>query len=162
MTDFYQILKREAEPNVEKTKPDLNLSDFDVDNKPVDNSIDAGSKKNKLINQGVIKKTASRKLTEKKFKKVKPDRRRKAETTLLSLPPANPIWLTMAEAAKLGGVQKRTIKRAVRSGSIKYRIIERRYQVDFASTLLYFFSKKKLWNKLKVSGLGQYVEKWRN
>ncbi|MDD4902235.1 MAG: hypothetical protein PHE24_03785 [Patescibacteria group bacterium] len=81
---------------------------------------------------------------------------------MFSLKAANPIWLTMAETAKLGGVQKRTIKRALRSGHLKFRIVEGRYQVDLRSTLVYFFSRKKLWNKLIESGIGQYVEKWRN
>jgi len=68
----------------------------------------------------------------------------------------------MAEAAKLGGIQKRTIKRAIRANAIRYRIVESRYQVDMRSVLLYFFSKKKLWNKLIEFGIGQYVEKWKN
>ncbi|MDD5527841.1 MAG: hypothetical protein PHO56_02575 [Patescibacteria group bacterium] len=86
----------------------------------------------------------------------------KDDSDFLSLEPANPIWLTMAETAKLGGVQKRTIKRALRSGFLKYRIIESRYQVDLRSALLFLFSRKKLWNKLNESGIGQYVGKWKN
>ena len=82
--------------------------------------------------------------------------------SFLSTEPVNPIWLTMAEAAKLGGVQKRTVKRALRAGLIKYRIVESRYQINFRSALIYLFSKRKLWNKLKKFGIGQYVEKWKN
>jgi hypothetical protein len=81
--------------------------------------------------------------------------------SFLSLEISNPIWLTMSETAKLGGIQKRTVKRALRAGFIKYKIIESRYQVDLRSALIYLFSKKKLWNKVKESGIGQYIEKWK-
>jgi Fic family protein len=82
--------------------------------------------------------------------------------SILSKEVANPIWLTMSEAANLGGIQKKTIKRAILSNLLKYRIVDNRYQVELRSVILYFLSKKKLCNKLKEHGLGQYVEKWRN
>ncbi|HTW96303.1 MAG TPA: hypothetical protein VMD74_01430, partial [Candidatus Methylomirabilis sp.] len=82
--------------------------------------------------------------------------------TFLSLEPRNPIWLTMNETAILGGIQKRTVKRALRAGLIKYRIVTGRYQVNFTSALIFFHSRKKIWNKVKDVGLGQYVEKWRS
>jgi hypothetical protein len=82
------------------------------------------------------------------------------DSSFLSLEISNPIWLTMSETAKLGGIQKRTVKRAIRAGFVKYKIAEKRYLVDLRSALIYLFSKKKLWNKVREFGIGQYVKKW--
>lgn len=73
----------------------------------------------------------------------------------------NPLWLTISEAAKLGGVNNRTIRRAIQSKKIKYKIIGRRYYINLTSVITYFYSKAKLKNKLNQSGIGQYITKWR-
>ncbi|MBU0897983.1 MAG: hypothetical protein ABIJ83_02445 [Patescibacteria group bacterium] len=73
----------------------------------------------------------------------------------------NILWLSISEAAILGGVQTKTIRRAIQSSIIKYKITNNRYEVDFASVLEYLHSKTKLKNKLDQFGLGQYVDKWR-
>jgi len=74
----------------------------------------------------------------------------------------NPLWLTISEAAKLGGIQTKTIRRGIQIKKIKYKIIGNRYYVDFASIIIYLYSKTKLKNKLKQFGIGQYIDKWRN
>lgn len=74
---------------------------------------------------------------------------------------SNPLWLSISEAAKLGGVQAKTIRRAIQSNTVKYKVIKNRYLVDFASVIIYLYSKKKLRNKLIDFGVGQYIEKWR-
>ncbi len=73
----------------------------------------------------------------------------------------NPLWLTISEAAKLGGVNNRTIRRAAQSKKIKYKIIGRRYYIDLTSVITYLYSRAKLKNKLNQSGIGQYITKWR-
>jgi hypothetical protein len=158
MSDFYQILKREVESAESQNITTKSSDDFSVKKMPVDNF--------KLKKNPTFKKrsSVSARLVNNKAKKASKksvNLKQKADTSFLSFEPSNPIWLTMAETAKLGGVQKRTVKRALRSSHLKYRIVESRYQVDLRSALLYFRSKKKLWNKLKESGIGQYVEKWR-
>ena len=70
-----------------------------------------------------------------------------------------PLWLSVSEAAKIGGVKNKTIRRAILFNSIKFRIIHNRYQVDLSSVLDYLFSKTKLKNKFNQFGLGQYVDK---
>ncbi len=72
----------------------------------------------------------------------------------------NPIWLSVSEAAKLGGVQNKTIRRAIQSNTVKFRIISNRYQVDLESLIRYLHSNKKLNNKLLQKGIGQYVDKY--
>ncbi len=83
------------------------------------------------------------------------------ESTLLKNPTAEPIWLSVTEAAKLGGVSNKTIRRAIQIGKIKYKIYKNRYLISLRSLILFLMSNTKLKNKLKFNGLGQYVEKWR-
>ena len=72
----------------------------------------------------------------------------------------NPIWVSVSEAAKLGGVQTKTIRRAISGGLITYRVRGNRYLIDFGSLLNFLRSRTKLNNKLQKAGLGQYVETW--
>jgi len=72
-----------------------------------------------------------------------------------------PIWLSVSEAAKIGGVQTKTIRRAIQYNQIKYKIIGNRYSIDLASLIIFLQAKTKLKNKLNQFGLGQYVDKWR-
>jgi hypothetical protein len=74
---------------------------------------------------------------------------------------ANPIWVSVSEAAKISGVNSKTIRRALQNQVIKYKIVKNRYSVDFSSLLQFLYAKKKLRNKLSQYGIGQYVDKWR-
>lgn len=71
------------------------------------------------------------------------------------------IWLSVSEAAKIGGVQNKTVRRAIQFNYIKYKIIGNRYLIDFSSLIAYLHTKTKLKNKLNQFGLGQYVDKWK-
>jgi hypothetical protein len=69
----------------------------------------------------------------------------------------NPIWLSVSEAAKLGGVKDKTIRRALKADSgLKFKVINNRYQIDLASLIAYLQRNTKLKNKLMDFGLGQY------
>jgi len=70
----------------------------------------------------------------------------------------NPLWLSVSEAAKLGGVQNKTIRRAIQSNQIKFKIIKNRYLIDLLSLIQYLHSKTKLKNKYYQNGLGQYFD----
>lgn len=74
----------------------------------------------------------------------------------------NPIFVSVSEAAKLGGVQDKTVRRALKTPNtpIKFKIIKDRYHIDLASFLSYLYKTKKLKNKLLNFGLGQYVKEW--
>ncbi|MFA6307059.1 MAG: hypothetical protein WCV70_04445 [Patescibacteria group bacterium] len=72
-----------------------------------------------------------------------------------------PIWLSVSEAAKIGGVQTKTIRRAIQYNKVKYKIIGNRYSIDLLSLIIFLNTKTKLKNKLNQSGLGQYVDKWK-
>lgn len=72
------------------------------------------------------------------------------------------IWVSVSEAAELGGVQTKTIRRAIKSDrGLRYKIIKNRYQIDLGSLLTFLHRNTKLYNKLASLGLGQYVEKWK-
>ena len=73
----------------------------------------------------------------------------------------NPLWLSISESAKFGGITGKTIRRAIQANRIKYKIIKNRYLLDLSSVLRYLAGSKKLQNKLNQYGLGQYVEKWK-
>ena len=73
----------------------------------------------------------------------------------------NPLWLSVSEAAKLGGVQTKTIRRAIKSNNLRYKVIGNRYLINLESLIAFSYTKKKLMNKLNEYGLGQYIEKWK-
>ena len=72
----------------------------------------------------------------------------------------NHIWLSVSEAAKFSGVQTKTIRRAIQAKTVKFKIVKNRYSIECDSLIIYLNLKKKLRNKLKNYGIGQYVEKW--
>ncbi len=74
-----------------------------------------------------------------------------------------PIWVSVSEAAGLGGVQGKTIRRAIKSDpNLRYRIVKNRYHIELGSLLMYLHKNTKLKNKLNESGLGQYVREWQS
>lgn len=74
----------------------------------------------------------------------------------------SPVWLSVSEAAKIGGVQGKTIRRAIKfDPSLAYRIVKNRYQIELGSLLVFLNKNTKLKNKLIGFGFGQYVDKWR-
>lgn len=76
---------------------------------------------------------------------------------------ANPIWVSVSEAAALGGVQGKTIRRALKDekGTLIFKIVKDRYQIELGSLIIFLHRNKKLNNKLQDFGLGQYVSEWK-
>jgi len=72
-----------------------------------------------------------------------------------------PIWLSVSESAKLGGVAQKTIRRAITAKQLKYKIVKDRYLIDLASVIVFLHANTKLKNKLNFNGIGQYVDIWR-
>lgn len=116
----------------------------------------------------IIKTSNKAKTTKKEEKKTtatkrKPGRPKKEKiiVSVLNKDVAFPLWLSVSEAAKIGGVTTKTIRRALQLEKLKFRILHNRYQIDLKSVVNFLFSSKKLENKLKTQGLGQYINKWR-
>ena len=72
-----------------------------------------------------------------------------------------PIWVSVSEAAKFGGIQGKTIRRAIQANLINYKVINDRYQIDFGSVIKYLYTSTKLKNKLLNEGVGKYIDKWK-
>lgn len=72
-----------------------------------------------------------------------------------------PIWLSVSEAAKLAGVQTKTIRRGLDSGILKYQVLNNRYRINFTTLVAWIVQNIKLRNKFNKAGLGQYVDKWK-
>ena len=81
-------------------------------------------------------------------------------TPLLVKSIKNPLWLAVSEAAKLGGVQTKTIRRAIKSNHLRYKVIGNRYLINLESLIDFSYSNRKLKNKLNEYGLGQYIKEW--
>jgi excisionase family DNA binding protein len=92
---------------------------------------------------------------------VKKDKIKSPDSTLLTKNIAVNIWLSVSEAAKLCGLNTKTVRRAIQAKKIKYRIVKDRYSIDLASIIIYVYKFKKLKNKLNSFGIGQYIEKWK-
>lgn len=74
----------------------------------------------------------------------------------------SPLWLSVSEASKLGGVDQKTIRRAIKfEATLKFKITHNRYQIELASLIRFLDKNKKLRNKFLGYGLGQYVDRWR-
>lgn len=73
-----------------------------------------------------------------------------------------PIWVSVSEAASLGGVGGKTIRRAIKTDpNLRFRIVKNRYQIEFGPLLSFLHKNTKLKNKLKDFGIGQYVKEWK-
>ncbi len=153
MSDFLQILQREIkqpEQEADEKKIEPALIEKVERKEPVE----------KIEEKPVVKKPAKRSTTKKTPTIKKPIPYDSIPTKLLGKEIQNPIWLTMSEAAKLCGIQKKTIKRAIVAKKMEYKIVDNRYQVNLKSVILFATTHKKLWNKFREYGIGQYVEKW--
>ena len=73
----------------------------------------------------------------------------------------NLIWLSVSEAAKVGGVQTKTIRRAIKK-ELKFKVKGNRYFINLTSLIIYLHRNTKLQNKLKEHGIGQYIKEWKN
>ncbi|HZJ41692.1 MAG TPA: hypothetical protein VFD51_01595 [Patescibacteria group bacterium] len=78
--------------------------------------------------------------------------------------PKSPIWLSVSEAASLGGVKGKTIRRALKDteSGLVFKIVKNRYQIQLGSLIIYMHRNIKLNNKFLHLGLGQYVKKWKD
>jgi len=74
---------------------------------------------------------------------------------------SNIIRLSVSEAAKLFGVESKTIRRAISAHQLKYIVVSGRYKINFSSLLEWSQQRTTTSNKLAKSGLGQYVDKWK-
>jgi excisionase family DNA binding protein len=73
----------------------------------------------------------------------------------------NSIRVSISEAAKLFGINPRTIRRAITANEIRYIIVQGRYKINFESLVIWSQQKPHVRNKSNTQGIGQYVDRWR-
>lgn len=71
------------------------------------------------------------------------------------------IWLSVSESAKFAGVESKTIRRAIKSKSIRYKVAGNRYAIKLSAIIEFSHGSPKIRNKFYSQGLGQYVEKFK-
>ena len=75
--------------------------------------------------------------------------------------PEDSIRLSISEAAKLFGVNPRTVRRAVGSGEIRYIVVRNRYKLHFGSLVAWSQRTTTVRHKRDRQGIGQWVESWK-
>lgn len=71
------------------------------------------------------------------------------------------IRLAVSEAAKIFGLNERTIRRAIKSHELHYVVVQGRYKINFDSLLKWSQKNAAIRNKTATRGIGQFVEKWK-
>ena len=73
----------------------------------------------------------------------------------------NPIRVSISEAARLFGINPRTIRRAIAANELRYIIVQGRYKINFESLVVWSQQKTHVRNKSNRAGIGQYVDQWK-
>ena len=71
------------------------------------------------------------------------------------------IRLSVSEAARIFGIDQKTIRRALKDQQLRYIVVQGRYKINFESLLEWSQSRTTARNKLAQKGIGQYVDKWK-
>ncbi len=71
------------------------------------------------------------------------------------------IRLSVSEAAKFFGIEQKTVRRALKEGTLRYVVVRGRYRIPFESLLEWSQKRPKVKNKLSTQGVGQYVDRWK-
>ncbi|MEK7115803.1 MAG: helix-turn-helix domain-containing protein [Patescibacteria group bacterium] len=71
------------------------------------------------------------------------------------------VRVTISEAARLFGVNPRTIRRAIASGELRYIIVCGRYKLHFGSLVSWSQRAVTVRHKRDARGIGQWVEQWK-
>lgn len=73
----------------------------------------------------------------------------------------NIIRVSVSEAARLFGIDQKTIRRAIKNQKLKYIVVHSRYKINFESLLEWSQQKTTVKNKLAKQGIGQFVDNWK-
>jgi excisionase family DNA binding protein len=71
------------------------------------------------------------------------------------------VRVSVSEAARLFGVNPRTIRRAISSGELRYVVVRGRYKLHFGSLVSWSQRTITARNKRDTHGIGQWVEQWK-
>ncbi|MCE9585921.1 helix-turn-helix domain-containing protein [Candidatus Uhrbacteria bacterium] len=71
------------------------------------------------------------------------------------------VRVTVSEAARLFGVNPRTIRRAITAQELRYIVVRNRYKISFPSLVAWSQGQAKLRRKRDEQGIGQWIDQWR-
>jgi IS30 family transposase len=71
------------------------------------------------------------------------------------------VRVSISEAARLFGVNPRTIRRAIQRQELRYIVVQNRYKVLFASLVSWSQAHASVRHKRDESGIGQWVDQWK-
>jgi excisionase family DNA binding protein len=71
------------------------------------------------------------------------------------------VRVTVSEAARLFGVNPRTIRRAITAQELRYIVVRNRYKISFPSLVSWSQGQAKLRHKRDKQGIGQWIDQWR-
>ncbi len=73
----------------------------------------------------------------------------------------NQVRVSVSEAARLFGVNARTIRRAITGGALRYIVVRNRYKIAFPSLVEWSQSQPGLRRKRDQGGIGQWIDQWK-
>lgn len=71
------------------------------------------------------------------------------------------VRVSVSEAARLFGINPRTIRRAISTGELTYIVVRGRYKINFESLIRWSQQKPTVEKKRDTAGIGQFVSQWR-
>ncbi len=71
------------------------------------------------------------------------------------------IRVSVSEAARLFGVDSKTIRRALANNELRYVVVRGRYKINFESLVQWSQNRATIKNKLANKGIGQFVNQWK-
>jgi excisionase family DNA binding protein len=71
------------------------------------------------------------------------------------------VRVSISEAARLFGINPRTIRRAIKDQHLRYIVVQNRYKISFASLVTWSQSTGALKRKRDEHGIGQWVDQWK-
>ncbi|MEO5928017.1 MAG: helix-turn-helix domain-containing protein [Patescibacteria group bacterium] len=74
---------------------------------------------------------------------------------------ATAVRVSVSEAARLFGVNPRTIRRAMAAGEVRYIVVRGRYSIHFESLVNWSQRQTTVRNKRDSKGIGQWVDHWK-
>ena len=74
---------------------------------------------------------------------------------------STPVRVSVSEASRLFGVSEKTLRRAIKSGELRYVVVRSRYKLLFDSVLSWSQRHATVRNKRDRIGVGQWVEQWK-
>lgn len=75
--------------------------------------------------------------------------------------PEEMVRVTVSEAARLFGVNPRTIRRAIQRQELRYIVVKNRYKIAFVSLVTWSQTHTAIAHKRDRAGIGQWVDQWK-